>query len=155
MRGCPNSQPPKRARTGSITLAVPSEAAPEPLPVSEASVPQAPLPTIQTVLSTRVPTSGHIPKGARSAFGEVFAAVLTDFNTSQSEGAWARLLLLPKYVLRPCHGGCAYANALLHRILSRLDRWKTGDIASLWAEAVNPHSKPLALHNSTRKPNSF
>ena len=106
---------------GSITLAVPPDAAPEPLAVSEALVPQAPLPTIQTVLSTRIPTSGHIPKGAQSAFGEVFAAVLTDFNTSQSEGAWARLLLLPKCVLGPCRGGHAHANALLRTILSRLD----------------------------------
>ncbi len=150
MRGRPISQPPKRAQTGSIPPLLPPDTAPEHHPVSEASAPQVPLPSVQAVLSTRVPTSGHIPKGARSVLGEVFVDVLKDFNATQSQEAWVRLLLLPKCVLGPCRGGHSHTNAFLRTILSRLDRWKAGDTADLWSEATTPRPQPPALHSPTQ-----
>ncbi len=79
--------------------------------------------------------------------GEVFAGVLKDFNATLSQEAWARLLLLSKCVLGPCRGGRSHTNAFLCTILSRLDRWKAGDIAGLWGEAATPRPQPPALHS--------
>ncbi len=77
---------------------------------------------------------------------EVFAVVLKDFNATQSQEALARLLLLQKWVLGPCHGGRSHTIAFLHTILSRLDRLKAGDIAGLWSEAATLHP---SLQHST------
>ncbi len=143
MQGRPISWPPKRARTGSIPPLLP----PEHPPVSGASTPQIPLSSVQAVLSTRVPISGHILKGAWSVLGEVFAEVPKDFNATQSQEACVRLLLLPKCVLGPCRGGHSHTNAFPCTILSRLDRWKAGDIAGLWSEAATPRPQPPAFHS--------
>ena len=93
-------------------------------------------------MKTRVPTSVHIPKGARSVIGEAFVVLMRTFLQTQSEESWTKILMLPKCILGPCRGGKAHKRAFLKTILDRTERWQMGDQLGLWTECI-PSQHPL------------
>ena len=90
---------------------------------------------MQEVSLLQVKTTGHIPRSVRPVLAEVLA---TEFRNATYYGLWgyARLHVLPKAVLRcPPRGGRKKYVVVKSLLLSRLERWTSGDIQSLWFEA--------------------
>ncbi|XP_062510283.1 uncharacterized protein LOC134186046 [Corticium candelabrum] len=87
------------------------------------------------IISLPVTTVMHIPHSARSELAEVFAAELKHASV---DGLWgfARFFLFSKAVLRcPPRGGKKKQVIVKTILLSRIRRWKEGDLVSLWEEA--------------------
>lgn len=57
-------------------------------------------PSLEQVLTTRIPTRAHVPLGARKTWAQCLAAALSDARTYNDEKAWIQMLALPKMVLR-------------------------------------------------------
>ena len=87
------------------------------------------------IISLTVTTVMHIPRSVCPELAEVFAAELKHASV---DGLWgfARFFLFSKAVLRcPPRGGKKKRVIVKTILLSRIRRWKEGDLVFLWEEA--------------------
>ena len=94
------------------------------------------LPTLETVHGTFVPTVTWVPKPARAEFARVFASqcnrvVYNPDNIS----AWILQLMFAKCILPAVKSRPDITQA--RAVRDRLARWRAGEYAALWREAVD------------------
>ena len=103
------------------------------------------------IVTLSVTTVCHIPRSVRPLFAQVLAKEL---GHATLDGLWgfARLFMLPKAVLRcPPRGGKKKRHVVKAELLSRLQRWQAGEIASLWEDARSDakHHDKKCKHSCT------
>ena len=96
------------------------------------------LPSLTTIFQASCPTLQHVPKGARDcwarAFSECLAAVC---DVPADLSSWSKLFMIAKCVLAsPATGHRLRWREITTLVRSRIDRWRAGDVASLWSKAV-------------------
>ena len=106
------------------------------------------LPSLEHIMTRRVPVLKHVPKSCRHAWAQALTRALARVSTYNSMEAWTELIMLPKAVLlAPPRKGKKHTNKTAAFTLDRLCRWEAGERATLWDDLPAPHSKP-------RKPQS-
>ena len=104
-------------------------------------------------------TVNHIPRSVRPLLGKVLSV---EFKHAIKNGIWgfARLHMFAKAVLRcPPRGGRKKRYVVKSILQSRLDRWQSGDLPSLWADAradaishmSSSSKKPSIAQNNARR----
>ena len=100
---------------------------------AEEEVAELALPELSAIFAADVPTVRHVPRAARGPWAQCLARALHDAAELNSVGAWQRLLLLPKAVLRPPpRGGAARREQAAQHTRRRCQRWLEGEMAALW-----------------------
>ena len=108
-------------------------------------------PSIREVMSTRRALYRHVPKGARAAFADALAKVLTDFTREPSWESLQALLALPKCALCvPSRGGKGRKAQNLRRTLGRIERFAQGDLLGLWEDGAPLPGKAAAARKRKR-----
>ena len=94
------------------------------------------LPSLETVHETFVPTVTWVPKPARAAFARVFASQSNRvvFNPDNIS-AWILQLMFAKCILPAVKSRPDITQA--RAVRDRLARWRAGEYAALWREAVD------------------
>ena len=112
-----------------------------------------PIPTLDTILSSRIPMMSHVPKLCRPLWCECLLEALQSFLSCPTWISLRKLLILPKCVLfgKP-RGGTQHRNQAAHVVLPRLRLWQQGEILQLWAEAEQllPGSRRLRSRDSEK-----
>ena len=109
------------------------------------------LPPLSTTCFAPIPTCKQISYRYRqlwaAALSEAMSAAVRDNTTN----AWALLAMLPKCVLpAPYRGGRKGHTSHANHVLKCLERWKAGEYAALWSDALPAASKKQL----TASPNS-
>ena len=98
------------------------------------------LPILDQVLSTCGPLVKYVPSKCRCLWAEVILQELGDVLSRNNSHSWTRLFMVAKCCLwqpRRTRGGrkhCRCKNRLPTLIAERLNRWKRGEVNSLWEE---------------------
>ena len=93
------------------------------------------LPSLDDIYTTRVWLVEHIPKQARSAWGEALAKASASVVHFNSVRAWTEWFMLPKCVLlTPPRAGKSNKHITAAFVKDRCDRWLQGDRMELWAD---------------------
>ena len=97
------------------------------------------LPDLQTISSKHIPTLRFIPVKCRVRWSELLTSVNDAcVSHAQSLENWKKLFAISKYVLRASNrGGKKHMQQQEKQLLSRLERWKSGDYAALLYEAAS------------------
>ena len=105
--------------------------------VSEQAAPGGEV-TLSSIVQARIPTLQHVPKGARDFWARVFNESLSsNIQDPEDLPGWTRLFMLSKCVLaNPANGHKLRWQDILQLVKSRLRRWLSGDLASLWSETL-------------------
>ena len=108
------------------------------LPPLDSSSADSSLPSLSTIVSARVSTLRHVPKGARDAWAGILGDALQDVCSHPSNlSAWCKLLMLPKCILaNPSRGGHSHCCDTLNTVRSRISRWSKVNVWELWEELV-------------------
>ncbi len=110
---------------------------------------RSPLPTLDTIMSSKVRTLKHVPKKARLLWAQAFTRAMAQVNDTQSVQAWTELLMLPKCVLlAPPRGGKKHRNKSAAFTLDRLSCWLAGERTTLWEEATKGHKRSHTKQDS-------
>ena len=90
-----------------------------------------------------IPTLRHVPKGVRDSWaGLVRDVFLSIFSDPSDLDAWRKSLMLPRCILAsPARGGRTHWCDTQNLVKSRIRRWRAGEIAELWADALTGESK--------------
>ena len=90
-------------------------------------------PSLEQVLTTRIPTRAHVPLGARKTWAQCLAAALSDARTYNDEKAWIQMLALPKMVLRAAdRAGKKNKKRNDVDVKRSCEAWLEGQRGSLW-----------------------
>ena len=113
------------------------------LPTDTSSTTMSSLPSLTTTLQ-------HVPKGARDCWSRALSICLLSVSDNPGDLThWCKLFMLPKCVLAcPAAGHRLPWREILQQVRSRLRRWSTGDLLSLWKEATDNITQ--CLNVSTR-----
>ena len=97
------------------------------------------LPDLKTISSKQIPTLRFIPVKFRVRWSELLTSVIdTCISHAQSIENWKKLFAISKCVLRASNlGGKKHKQQQEKQLLSRLERWKSGDYVALWYEAAS------------------
>ena len=100
-------------------------------------------PSINTVLSTDIPTLHHVPKALRDRWARLLHSLLCEVCESPlADSGWVRLFMCCKCVMAsPAVGHRLRWREILKLIRSRMARWEEGDSLELWSEAVSEACK--------------
>ena len=102
------------------------------------------LPTWEEAHSTIIPTTRHIPKGAREDWARTLGGTsLEVVDDEQNTDKWLLLYILAKCVLCTKPRGQGYtATSHAQVIRAACRRWRNGEAAALWQEALKRRRKP-------------
>ena len=97
------------------------------------------LPDLETMSSKHIPTLRFIPVKFRVRWSELLTSDIDDcISHAQSLEIWKKLFAISKCVLRASNrGGKKQKMQQEKQLLSRLERWKSGDYAVLWYKAAS------------------
>ena len=114
----------------------------QPQPAVDNLQPGPPLPTLQELHSTAIPTHKWPPKQSRADFTRE-AGALWDKVASNPRDVhqWIRLLIFPRVII-PATSPRSSALSLADQVKDRLRRWRAGEVAQLWQEAVQNLEQP-------------
>ena len=94
--------------------------------------PSVAAPSLESVLTSRVPTMRHIPKAARIPCAEAFTAALEAFAQTPDLSTSFLVLAFPKLVLRAIpRGGRKHQKQAAKLVFARLQQWRTGQFHQL------------------------
>ena len=148
---CPGSLPIDRVSASSLS---------DPPPINS-SFAGSTFPSLSTIVSARVSTLCHVPKGARDGWAGILGDTLQDVCSHPSDlSAWCKLLMLPKCILAiPSRGGRNHWRDILSTVNLRICRWGRSNVLELWKElvAVDGRTKKHRHHlqlkmGNTRRP---
>jgi hypothetical protein len=95
------------------------------------------LPTPTEAGRARIHTMLHVPRVLRSTWNQLLCQEVKGFLARRSKLAFQRLCLLAKSILCASpRGGKAHLRKLQTTVKQRMDRWRSGDLAGLWEEAL-------------------
>jgi hypothetical protein len=95
------------------------------------------LPTPTEAGRARINTMLHVPRVLRSTWNQLLCQEVKGFLARRSKLAFQRLCLLAKSILCASpRGGKAHLRKLQTTVKQRMDRWRSGDLAGLWEEAL-------------------
>ena len=111
---------------------------------------EAPLPELDLIFRTQIPTVKRIPQQCRNAISRVFTGVMNQcYNAVSTEAkvrAWQKQFMFWKCVCRmqpQIRGGkkkkLKRLESLRAALLDRLARWKKGEYVDLWSEACTAY----------------
>ena len=111
-------------------------------PLASSPTPQE-RPSINTVLSTDIPTLHHVPKALRDRWARLLHSLFCEVCESPlAESGWVKLFMCCKCVMAsPAVGYRLRWREILKLIRSRMARWEEGDGSKLWSEAVSEAGK--------------
>ena len=100
------------------------------------------IPNFDQVFSICGPLAKYVPKSCRDLWAEIIYKELNDVESCNNNLAWTRLFMVAKCCLWEPHrtrGGRKRHKKERGplRIMGRLERWKCGDITTLWKEYVD------------------
>ena len=113
------------------------------------------LPTPQEVHVTQIPTVTYVPKAARGEWSRLLIDELSStINNPSVSTQWTKLLMLPRAILASKGGSKAASDARSSAAMvkDRIKKWRSGDVATLWAEAKEVH-KPSTSRRRKQQPN--
>ena len=96
------------------------------------------LPSLQTIVSSHVPTCRFVPVKFRTKWSQLLTSILDDCATTpDDEINWQKLFSVSKCILRASNrGGKKHKRNQDQRLSDRIDRWNAGEYANLWTEAL-------------------
>ena len=124
------------------------------------------MPTWEETRATRVPTTRHVPKSARSVLARTLGTTVAEVALDPGNLlAWLRLYILPRCVLlaKPGEQGVVDVRSVFQRIRDACTWWRASKAAALWAEATagagvkmrgrrhKPQAPPILVENNARR----
>ena len=102
------------------------------------------LPGWEEAHSSAIPTMKHIPKAAREDWARILGATVGDVCADPSNSKrWLLLYILPRCVLRAMPKEVASSGRSAAQVVREAcRRWRSGEAASLWKEAVKGQRAP-------------
>ena len=112
------------------------------------------LPTWAEAHCTSIPTTRHVPKGAREDWARVLATTCTCVcDDHRNPREWLRLYILTRCVLPTKPRGKGYtAQSHAQVIRALIRRWRNGEEAQLWQEALKRRRTSPQTGRGKRKP---
>ena len=101
-----------------------------------------PLPTLQELHNTAIPTHKWPPKQSRADFTREAGALWDKVASNPGDvHQWIRLLIFARVII-PATSPRSSALSLADQVKERLRRWRAGEAAQLWQEAVQNLEQP-------------
>ena len=108
----------------------------------QADPPGPPLPTLEELHNTAIPTHKWPPKQCRADFTREAGALWDKVASNPGDVyQWVRLLMFARAIL-PATSPRSSALSLADQVKDRLRRWRAGESAQLWREAVQHLEQP-------------
>ena len=113
------------------------------------------LPSLHSILSVRVPTLHHVPKGARDVWARLVGGLLSSLASDPADvDSWSKFFMLAKCVLvNPPRVGGYHWQDTLSSVGARIKRWRDEDIVGLWSEVLEEERR-LTQRRRPKKENS-
>ena len=110
------------------------------------------LPSLDSILSVNIPTLRHVPKSVRASWAGLVRDVFSSIFSDPSDlDAWRKSFMLPRCILAsPAHGGRTHWRDTQNLVKSRIRRWRAGEIAELWVDALTGESKSIRRGKKTK-----
>lgn len=109
-----------------------------------------PLPSLEEVFTTAIPTLHFIPLAHRQAWGRVLGQELSSVAYHNDVQSWTRLLMLPKCILALPKRGGKRNRGDRHSISDLCEAWLRGELEWLWSRSQPSHT-PRQRSNSDAK----
>ena len=109
------------------------------------------LPSLSAILSLSYPTLHHVPKRARNAWAGIVSEAFEAISLAPSDlEAWSKFFMLARCILaNPERAGRTHWRDTEKAVISRIRRWREGDLKDLWSETLKSEER---LHKRRRKP---
>ena len=103
-------------------------------------------PSLEEVLTARVPVRSHVPAGAKRLWAQCLAAAISEAHTFNDEKAWIQILSLPQMLLRaPARSGKKKKGRSDADAKRRCEEWLEGQRGKLWSSHDAPRKRAPEL----------